>query len=315
MNWDLYFKSLGIHGSTPQERIAYNARRDLLRNKDHTLSKQSICIRGCQHEALIISKDNNNEKKIVMMPDDPIAVGDYLKWNGFTWIVSEVNQDHTISYSGSLLLCSRILKWQDETGEIISKPCVVSEANGYNTDYSSQATTVDGIYTIKISCDEDTRKLTINKRFVTWNSGTVPEVCKLIKINPLLSTSLDGKSGILELALEKDLFNPNSDDALRMIADYRDPSKPVGFEIILTCEKSEVIIGGSPRMITSNVQDATWELIPPPGMETLFDMKTENTVCYVSAKEDYSLLGTSVLVRCRYNGEMSELLLKVVSRI
>ena len=319
MNWDFYFKSLGSNGITQRERMIRNAQRDLMNQRGTTLSRQNIKLRNCEHEAIIISTDNNNEKKIVMMPGDVVSVGEYIEWNNFKWIVSELNQDHAISYSGKILMCDLVLKWQDETGGIITRYCSVSQNSGYNLETEGKATKIDGMYIVTIPYDIDTAKLSVNRRFITWNGGTTPEVCKLIKINPIKAIMSNGLSneqaGTLEITLEKDLYDPSSDNTELMIADYKDPTKPIGVEVILTCPNPVIKIGGSAKEITVNVSDGTWEVITPPGMENLFVVKTDEAVCSIQAKEDYSLLGTSVLVRCSYLGASSEVMLKVVSRI
>lgn len=319
MEWDTYFNFLCSNGATEKERIINQAKYDLIYNHKSSLSNKSIYINEIEHNALILSMNTNssvtNEKKIIMMPGDCIHLGDYVVWDNHEWIVTDVNDDKEISYSGKIEKCNAILKFQDSEGKVYSYQAVRKSNTGSNTKTSEYVEIISGNCQFYVPFNSETSKIAINKRFMLWNQGETPEVYKLIGITPIMESISSFKTGYFIFTMERDVYNPNTDNVDLMIADYFDSPEEAGEEIILSCEKDEVIIGGSKVNIKSSKENCEWKLIAFDGYEQYFHIEHSGYDCWVWCDENYDLIGQSIKVICFLDDINSELMFKVVSRI
>lgn len=319
MDWNTYFNYLCADGKNEKDRMIKNAKYDLINNIKSTLSCKNICIDGIEYNALIMSMNTNsgttNEKKIVMMPDVCIHLGEYVCWNNEKWMITDINDDREISYSGKIEKCNNILKFQNQNGDIISYPIVKKENMGSDIKSSNYVDVISGTSEFYVPFNKETSTIELNKRFMTWNQGAVPEIYKVIKITPILETIDPITTGYLIFTMERDVFNPNTDNVDLMISDYFDSNNSIGESLILTCNKDEIIIGGNEVVITSNIENCNWEISVIDEYYSLFHTKSEGYNFYIWCDEDYNLLGQSVIVKCSHESNQSELMLKVVSRI
>ena len=318
MDWNSYFNFLSAEGQTEKQRMINQARYDLKHNYKSTLSHKCVCIDGIEHNVLILSMNTNsgttNEKKIVMMPNDCLHIGQYVTWNNDKWLVTDINDDKEISYTGKIEKCNAVLKFQNTNNEIVSYQVVKKESTGSNTKTSNYVEIISGNYELYVPFNKDTAKISINKRFILWNQGNVPEVYKLIRLTPVLEHVDPIKTGYLIFTMERDVYNPNTDNAELMIADYVDDTHS-GETIILTYDKSELVIGGKKLTITSNIKNCTWSYETLNGFEKFFHSESNEDVFSIWCDEDYNLLGQTVVVKCSDELNHADLTLKVVSRI
>ena len=318
MDWNSYFNFLSAEGQTEKQRMINQARYDLKHNYKSTLSHKCVCIDGIEHNVLILSMNTNsgttNEKKIVMMPNDCLHIGQYVTWNNDKWLVTDINDDKEISYTGKIEKCNAVLKFQNTNNEIVSYQVVKKESTGSNTKTSNYVEIISGNYELYVPFNKDTAKISINKRFILWNQGNVPEVYKLIRLTPVLEHVDPIKTGYLIFTMERDVYNPNTDNAELMIADYVDDTHS-GEKIILTYDKSELVIGGKKLTITSNIKNCTWSYETLNGFEKFFHSESNEDVFSIWCDEDYNLLGQTVVVKCSDELNHADLTLKVVSRI
>ena len=318
MNWDSYLSFLGSQGETDRDRQIKEAQFNLTHMMNTSPSTKEVCIHYKKTKVLITSNGSGNsfnEKKITMKPNEHIHLGDYVLWDNTTWILTEKNDDCEISDSGIIEKCSVILRFQNSNGDIIDYPVVRNVDTGSDTRQSTYADIIRGNFLLYIPYTTETSSLCVNQRFMLWNQGSVPEVCKIIGIKPVLMNINPLMTGYLILTMEKDVYNPNTDNIDMMLADYFQPEETIGETLTLSCDKPEIIIGGTARKITSNKDNCTWELITVEGIDDQFLVEYSGFDCFVSCKENYDLLGQTVILRCSYDTFYTEISLKVVSRI
>ena len=78
---------------------------------------------GEPFELLIIRDTDGNtyKKKIKSKNSDPFNLGDYIEWNGQTWIVVLLDSDDKTYHSGYMYQCTILLRWQNSKGEIVER--------------------------------------------------------------------------------------------------------------------------------------------------------------------------------------------------
>ena len=177
---------------------------------------------GSQRYAVIIDTIHLNEKKMFAMPGETFRHGGILLWNNQRWLVTEVNTNDDFTVEYRILQCNYILKWVDETGEVVKKWCAVEDGTKYIAgEFIGKTMAIgDARLAITISKDEDTIKLHRGRRFLIDDPDTFEEVMayKITKSNKLFNNYIDGE-GVFRFVLTE--TNLTDDDNLDLhIADY-----------------------------------------------------------------------------------------------
>ncbi len=189
---------------------------------------------------LIIIKDtdgNTHKKKIKAKHSTPFNLGDYIKWNGQMWLVLSLDPDDKTYNSGYMYLCTLLLHWQNEKGDII-------ERWGYSEDYTKYSSGVkggktlsvgDNQYGVTLPVDSETKYLKRDKRFIIdFEDVDVPDTYDLTNRKVFLSDDgYFGRGSLVNLTLSYGAFNSKTDKLVKLpdgrnvwICDYKTPSPP-----------------------------------------------------------------------------------------
>lgn len=156
--------------------------------------------------------------------DVKINVGDviYQKSENQYWICTESYNKGDINHEGSFTLCNWILKWQNESGDILEYPCFDRNATQYNSgeQTNKQYTIGSSQHIIWLPCDENTVVLATPKRFYLDRNLKSP-TSYIITQNDTTSFNIGGK-GIVRITLLECANNSNTDRPDLGICDYID---------------------------------------------------------------------------------------------
>lgn len=168
--------------------------------------------------------------------NEPFYLGDVVPWgkeNGY-WMVVGVNNLHGINWEGVLQYCNYRIKFISPlNGEIREYPISMINATQYGTgeEYKNLISIGSAAHIVYLSCDEHTVLLNNGFRFLLDKNTQKPTAYKLTQVD---STSFaNDKGGYLRLSVLEEQFNPKTDNAEKMIADFYEDIVGNNTEVII----------------------------------------------------------------------------------
>src|SRR5574344_171165 len=122
--------------TSKQQVELYEIQRNISLGFDDTVDFHTITKNGASQDLVIVHLSNyfgtNNKykKSIKSRPNESFNVGDLIVWDDNNWIITEVDSDNQIYTKGTIEQCNYILRFQDSTGTIISKPVIFESNSG-----------------------------------------------------------------------------------------------------------------------------------------------------------------------------------------
>lgn len=166
-----------------------------------------------------------SQASIQTLLNEEFYVGDILHWNeenGY-WICVGVDNLHGLHWEGTLQYCNFWLKFKSPLDDSIREyPISMWNATQYGTgeDVKKMITVGSSAHIIYLPCDKHTVLLDNGKRFLIDKNKILPTAYKLTQMDTTSVAAENEKNGILRLYVLEDQFNPKTDDAENMIADY-----------------------------------------------------------------------------------------------
>lgn len=222
--WNTYEARLGV----PQN-ASENAKRDsgldhvqdrLRRKLVASLSYKEVKIGGEERKVAVIEEEEFTTKKIVSLPNEDLEHGAIVDWADEKWLITEVNSHKEVCTEGKMRQCNYLLKWIDDTGNVISKWCVVEDGTKYliGEKNSDMITIGDARIAITLGKDRDTVKLSRGRRFLVDDMDSQEVLAyQITKPNKLFNVY--GGKGVFRFILNE--VNVTDDDNTELrIADY-----------------------------------------------------------------------------------------------
>ena len=121
VDWTRYESIIKTTGETQRERELYKAKQFILRNGRANPSFKKVHINDDSEERwlAINSGTQTYYKKIHTLPNEVIYPGDMVTWSNSKWLVITADSDQEFIVDGTMQQCNRVLKWQNENGDII----------------------------------------------------------------------------------------------------------------------------------------------------------------------------------------------------
>lgn len=284
----------------------------------------------------------DGEKKVKKFKSYPYPTvqfksGDYLSYtdrsnNYQIWMIEKLDQTNEWEVIGNIEQCVYELKWQDKTGAIKSRWCVIDSASGGDgLQVTDSIRTFDSIYKIKLPFDSDTVLLKEDQRFLIDDPRVAtPHAYKVTEVNAI--TQNYGVNGnVLVLTVAKDDFRANEDNKELMIASYftpiTPPSNPTTGYSVITASNTNLIIDGSARTLSvvfydnastiNNSITARWTFNYPNGLDSYLKVVpvagTNNIK--IQALDNIDLMGKTITVTVDNGsgGYQSSIVLKCVA--
>ena len=347
--FDDYRTRLGQRGSNNREAIS--AQSIMIKEKlfENTQSYKSVYIDGKSYDARITTdvadniRSGDGNYKIEFRNGQLFQSGTYVQIeNAFgqvdTWMIMDVLDD--LFFPKHLIKkCTYCLKWKNSNGDIISRWIAFNDSYRLEEGiryYDNKTVLPDGSIIFFISYDSETALIDQDDRFIIDAEiyKNTPDCYKVT--NRSVTRLIDGKYGIITLFLQRTQFNPNTDNAELMIADYFDdklgqsvdisqPIQEVNIDIIYSGNNR--IVMGTPYkeyriMFTDNQGaqldiDGVWELYILPEFKDFILYEINHNVLRIKALSNENLVNYKLKATARNidNSISKDLEIKVVSGI
>ena len=266
-----------------------------------------------------------------------IKVGSYVfipnEMDEYEWWLLVHYDDRNQFRQFTILKCTWTYKWVSKVnGKRIVYECLGAprKQNSYNSgvwlDYTTQ--TVENQEVMWLPCNDDTKTILYDTRFLKSSPGRYPALAWTVtKIEDTAT------KGISRFTLAQTQFNPATDNAELLIADYWqsavEPETPE-LEEIPTVSDLEISYSGQPVVragggykkltlksrIDGKLVDASGDIewsIDFDGLEDKLDTKPESNVFKVKCLPDYSLIGQTFTVTAQCEQSTAQLILEVIS--
>lgn len=220
--WNTYHARHALHGETSRDREKYNLMNRLSRQIPSTLSYHNVDIDGEDRNIVILNSDNLNQKTLCSLPGEDIRHGAYIDWMNHKWLVTERDANSEIYTKCIMLQCNYLLRWINDSGEIIERWSVVEDGTRYLTGEFSDsflvATKGDSRIAVTLPKDLETIALDRDARFIIDDySSPHPLAYRLTK--PFKLGGSYDENGVVIFVMTE--CNTENDDNIELhIADY-----------------------------------------------------------------------------------------------
>lgn len=171
---------------------------------------------------------NGNYMNYLTTYDNPVKIGDYIHdaKDDTYWLVYTAFNVNDIEYTGKLIQCNYLLKWQLSDGKIVQRWANIVSASKYDTGENGNSTIVlsSNNFTILMGyCDE---ALELEEKRVFIDIRKVPKkVFKITRGDDVLYNA--GNIGmLLSFIADKVELNKDKDNQELGICDYVSPTTP-----------------------------------------------------------------------------------------
>ena len=165
-------------------------------------------------------------ERSILAPIGTLKAGMYILYENVYWLISGYPGNNDVYEKATLILCQRILKWQDNTGKIIERPANIVSAAKYDTGTSGNSTIVlsSNNFTIWIPDDDESATLEKRRIFIDRNYTNPKKVYKITRSDDALYLFGEEHGGILSFIADKDELNLMTDRPDLGLCDYHSPT-------------------------------------------------------------------------------------------
>ena len=202
-----------------------------------TFDTDIVLVNNVPMELMIIKDTDGNtfKKKIKSRHEDKFNLGDYVIWNNQVWLITLLDPDDKVWNRGYMYLCTILLRYQNEYGDIIERWGYAEDYTKYSSGETGNSTITVGDYQygITLPSDSETRKLKRGIRFaIDYQGNYPPDVYKLTSKKAYLNDSnYFDRGGVITFTLSYDFFSDEKDKMITLddgakvwICDYHSPT-------------------------------------------------------------------------------------------
>lgn len=267
-SWELYEARLNVAGKYGRDRAIQREREALLRKYMNSPALKDVEIDDVPQQLFIHSTDTPSEKTFNTLPGETVDIGDIIYWNEMHWLVTKVDFDDEITRGGRIVQCNRQIRWQNQhTGEIIERWCLLTKPYTSNIAEGVVIATSNREFKVQIPYDDETIQIDLDRRFLLEVINGQPKAYEVTSVDAQTNRYQDIEGGFLIWNLSQCDYNPATDNAELMIADYFEPKiEPVPDAPLLPCRINgrETIRGGMRRKYSAVFYDALGEITQLP---------------------------------------------------
>ena len=205
----------GTKNRREKELVKVNSQME--KHFEDTFSTEDVLLNGKPFKLMIIKDTDGNtfKKKMTSPYNQKFNLGDYIEWNGQTWLVTLLDVDDRTWCRGYMYLCTVPLRWQNSDGEIVERFSYSEDFTKYSSGVVGNSTISigDNQYGLTLPIDRETKKLKRDMRFpIDFEDAESPDVYALTnrKVN-LNNNSYFRRGGTMVLTLSLEAFNSNTD--------------------------------------------------------------------------------------------------------
>lgn len=165
-------------------------------------------------------------ERSILAPIGTLKAGMYIFYENVYWLISGYPGNNEVYEKSTIILCQRILKWQDNTGNIIERPANIVSAAKYDTGTSGNSTILlsSNNFTIWIPDDDESATLEKKRVFIDRNYDNPQKVYKITRSDDALYLFGEEHGGILSFIADKDELNLMTDRPDLGLCDYHSPT-------------------------------------------------------------------------------------------
>jgi hypothetical protein len=324
-SWELYDKLVTADGETLRDRNIERSKRDYQSSSADSLSRKTVEINGEERDVLIESGSTLHIKTMTSMPNEQFFAGDYVLWENVYWLVSDMDRECAVYYRGTIRECNRLLRWQDDDGNIIERWCATDEKASYTQGltYNSVIDRVKTVYTLFLPLDSDTMKIRRYHRFIMDVDLEDPDTYVVTNRNVISAVyDPDLVHGVIRLVLSQDERSQDNDNLNLQIADYTKPKeiiKGANCEIKYDGKDPNIKAGGSHKVYTAVFYDASgaeitgvtphWDITFMSDQEQYFEYEIVDNTLSIKAKNEPSIIHSQVRIALSADGVASDCIL------
>lgn len=312
-NWELYERLLNMgtpaNNSTRDRAIGSSLDGFMRGIVDDPAYQENATVEGVV-TPLVVTRQSTLACQIKAAPGTSLHIGDLVWCYGEHWLVVELYTDKIGLLNGVIWLCNMMIRFQNATPVVNKRFCVVDDGTYSKKSSDPEAYVMNNTYKVYLSRDSTTKYLFIDKRLglgTVFNSEgkEIIEAYKIIGIDNRSQNAGEG-SHLAILTLQRDVFNPATDNVELNICDYIANAEPTSHppdDGNCTISGRDVIRIGSKRRYTATFYNAdgiqpdsvvaVWEVSSPAGISK----STVGNVCEISVPMDEELIGSSVTIR------------------
>ena len=336
-----YRKMLNLNGPTQRDRIINKSVHDQNKLAPVSPSYKDVTIDDVPRKLNIISSTVMNQKIIHTLPGEDFAIGSIVYWSKSHWLITERDAEDEITVRGRIQICQKQITWQDDNMyEIRSLWATVEKPYYSNLEENKTMSYSTREFRIQMPFDEYSANLNIGKRLMLEIVNGVPKTYRITSIDQMTSRiDYNGEQvGFLSFNVEQDLYNPDTDNAEKMICDYvpiddteeeppeivYPPVEDIASEYKLSIDFTgapTVQTGGFGKLFTAKIDDeicgeANWILTGEHVPDKIHFKNAADTVsnpkCKVVCIDDPKLIGTVVTLKVQVQKLTANVELEVI---
>ena len=313
-------------GDTVRERTLYYEKEHIKELAVNSLSCKQCKVNGVDQLLVIDDGTLPYYKNVKSLPDEYFDAGNYIEWADSMWLIVSCDWDKEVYTYGKIQQCNYILKWQNESANIIERWSVVLSASKYNNGekYNNIIVVGSNQLMVYLPLDTETLKMRANKRLMVDFNTESPKCYDVTRVDTVTMSYdgiaepvYDGKGCIL-LVLTETEFNPDVDNVELMICDYVNPNdvpQPTSPILITYSGSPEIRIGGRKTLTAETESDVVFSLISSAMWEGKITLTQTGKKCVIKCANDSTMVGASFKVVVTGGGQSSELLIKIIGAV
>ena len=267
-----------------------------------------------------------------------IKVGSYVQiyneLNGPEWWIITHLDDRTMFRQFSILKCLHVYRWVGrENGQRKIYECLGAPRNqsSYNSgvwlDYTFQVP--ENQHIAVLPTNNDTRTIGYDCRFLLSDPNRRPPLAW--QVSKIMS-SFNGD--ITRFTMTQEQFNPATDNADEMIANYWDSSsdlEPTNSVYTVSVSDLEITYSGNPTVragggykkltlksrtdgqLADVTEDVEWIVEFPDNDSSKLETSVEGNIFKIKCTNDYSLIGKTFVVTAKTQHDSKDLVMEVIS--
>ena len=262
MSLQLMKERMKISGVSPREEMIHDGQNLLKEELEHDTSYSptmyfwdadnemddrlaNFRVYGRKNSSL-----NGNYMNFLTTYDNPVKIGDYIHdtKDDTYWLVYTSFNVNDIEYTGKLIQCNYLLRWQLSDGKIVQRWTNIVSASKYDTGENGNSTIVlsSNNFTILMGYSDEALELEEKRVFIDIRKEP-KKVFKITRGDDVLYNA--GNMGmLLSFIADKTEFNKKKDNQELRICDYKDPSSPTQPDSPNETEDLSVTISGNTNL-------------------------------------------------------------------
>lgn len=241
--YEVYKTYLGGAGATRYQRVAEQARADLLTHAQDNPDYHGDTKRNDVEQPFILTRGGDKfTYNMVCMPGDELFGGDIIDAFGEKWIVTQARADATTHKTGIMHQCNHLFRFQNFTSDIIERWGWIDQS-GYSSTVTgtNQMQKAEEQFAIYLPYDKETAKIFVDKRLashVGWDKFG-QQILVSFKVTSVAPNtfSYNKRDHLLGIKAIRDVYSPTTDSLEEQICDYIAPGQTVPTPPPPTAEK------------------------------------------------------------------------------